>query len=158
MKWMVTDGDSGLTATCDQKVTVLSAAIGSWRPPLAGQPVANKIKVGQVVPHKIRIADCQGLLPSGVTVTLKVEGVNSANAVVEQIVEDANGTGIDGTVANDGIMVLTGDDYHFNLNTGNFYTSAATAAGVVAYRSTATVTDNATSVVLGTSAVILKKK
>jgi hypothetical protein len=157
--WTVTDA-SGNTATCTQTVTVLSSinpSLSGFRPPLAGQPVGNKIRRGQVVPHKLLLKNCSGqTITSGVTVYLKVQGISQLTGlVVEEVAEDAQGVGTDGTLQSDGIMRLTDSQYHFNLDTGNFG-DANTIAGDKYYRSTATVVDNATLMVLGTVTVNLE--
>ena len=157
--WTVTDA-SGNTATCNQTVTVLSSispTMSGFLPPLAGQPVGNKINRGQVVPHKLKLAGCSGqTISSGVTVYLKVQGIDSATGnVFQDVVEDAQGVGTDGVGTSDGIMRLTGGQYHFNLDTGNF-SDPNTLAGSRYYRSTVTVVDNATLMVLGTISINLE--
>ncbi len=157
--WTVTDA-SGNTATCNQTVTVLSSispTMSGFLPPLAGQPVGNKINRGQVVPHKLKLAGCSGqTISSGVTVYLKVQGIDSATGnVFQDVVEDAQGVGTDGVGTSDGIMRLTGGQYHFNLDTGNF-SDPNTLAGSRYYKSTVTVVDNATLMVLGTISINLE--
>ena len=156
--WTVTD-IGGNTATCQQTVTVLASVAVTWRPPLKGQPVGNKINVGQVLPHKVLLEDCTGVtMVSGITVTLRIQGINGATGVVlEDVIEDAQGTGVDGTLTSDGIMVLTDSQWHFNVDTGNFG-DTNTLSSDNYYQSTVTVTDNATLKVLGTSSVILETK
>ena len=143
-----------------QKVTVLASVSATFLSPLAGQPVANKIRHGQVVPHKVTLADCSGAsVTAGVTVKLKVQGIDSAdNSVFQEVPEDANGVGSDGTVTSDGIMVLTDGKYQFNLDTGNFGDPNTVASPTRYYRSTVTVVDNATLMVLGTVAVNLETR
>ncbi len=157
--WTVTDS-SGNTATAVQKVTVLPSVSVTFQSPLAGQPVANKIRLGQVVPHKVTLVDCFGAtVTSGVTVKLKVQGIDSASGeVFQEVPEDANGVGSDGTVTSDGIMVLTAGKYQFNLDTGNFEDPNTLASPTRFYCSTVTVVDNATLMVLGTVAVNLETR
>ncbi|MCX6924976.1 MAG: HYR domain-containing protein, partial [Verrucomicrobia bacterium] len=157
--WTVTDA-SGNTATAVQKVTVLPSVSVTFLSPLAGQPVANKIRHGQVVPHKVTLASCSGASPpAGVTVKLKVQGIDSAdNSVFQEVPEDANGVGSDGTVTSDGIMVLNDGNYQFNLDTSNFGDPNTLASPTKYYRSTVTVVDNATLMVLGTVAVNLETR
>ena len=157
--WTVTDA-SGNTATCTQNVTVLGSihpTLSGFRPPLAGQPVGNKIRKGQSVPHKLQLADCSGQpITSGVTVLLRVQGIDLATGnVFQDVIEDALGVGTDGTLTSDGIMQLTDGQYHFNLDTSNFG-DPNTIAGTRYYRSTAIVIDNATLTVLGTVTVNLE--
>lgn len=154
--WTVTDS-SGNTATALQKVTVLHSVAVTFLPPLAGQPVGNKIRVGQVVPHKVSLVDCSGItVTSGVTVYLKIQGIESSNnSVFQDVIETANGVGIAGTITGDGIMQVTGPQWHFNVNTSNF-SDSNTLAGSRLYRSTVTVIDNATLKVLGTAFINLE--
>lgn len=156
--WTVTD-TSGLTASVEQKVTVLKSVSLPVQPPLAPEPVANKIRLGQVVPHKVAATDCSGVLrTTGVTVSLKVQGIDSANnTVFQDVLEEANGQGNDGTVTSDGIMQLVGNTYQFNLDTSNF-NDPNTLGSARYYRSTITVMDNATLTVLGTVSAILETR
>jgi len=156
--WTVTD-TSSLTASAVQKVTVLKSVSLPVQPPLSPEPVANKIRRGQVVPHKVGAVDCSGVpRTSGVTVLLKVQGINSAdNTVFQDVLEEANGQGNDGTVTSDGIMQLVGDNYQFNLDTSNF-NDANTLGSARYYRSTITMIDNATLTVLATVSAILETR
>lgn len=157
--WTATDS-SGHTATCDQKVTVLASVSATYLSPLAGQPVANKIRHGQVVPHKVTLVNCSGAaVTAGVTVKLKVQGIDSVSGeVFQEVPEDANGVGSDGTVTSDGVMVLTDGKYQFNLDTSNFGDANTIASPTRYYRSTVTVVDNATLLELGTVAVNLETR
>jgi hypothetical protein len=157
--WTATDS-SGNTSTAVQTVTVLASVSATFLSPLAGQPVANKIRHGQVVPHKVTLANCSGApLTTGVTVKLKVQGSDSATGqVFQEVPEDANGVGSDGTVTSDGIMVLTDGKYQFNLDTSNFGDPNTLASSTRYYRSTVTVVDNATLMVLGKVAVNLETR
>ena len=154
--WTATD-DSGNSAFCVQKVTVLSSVGITFRPPLAGQPVGNKLRRGQVIPHKVELRNCSGLnVTAGVTVKLRVLGIDSATGnIFQDVIEDAQGTGTDGTAGSDGLMVLTGIQWHFNLDTSNF-TDNLTINGTRFYLSTVTVIDNATLKVLGSGSVNLE--
>jgi hypothetical protein len=157
--WTVTD-TSGNTAIAVQKVTVLASVSPTFLPPLAGQPVANKIRHGQVVPHKVTLANCSGAsVTAGVTVKLKVQGIDSATGqVFQDVPEDANGVGSDGTVTSDGIMVFNDGKFQFNLDTSNFGDPNTLASPTRYYRSTVTVVDNATLMVLGTASVNLETR
>jgi len=77
--------------------------------------------------------------------------------VFQDVPEQANGLGNDGTVTSDGILQLNGDKYQFNLDTSNF-SDPNTLASARYYRSTITVIDNATLTVLGTVSVILETR
>jgi hypothetical protein len=158
--WTVTDA-AGNSATCEQKVTVVSSVSITWLPPMAGQPVANKIHVGQVVPHKVDLRDCTGALPSGVTVRLKVQGIQQTGLgeiIFQDVAEDASGTGLDGTMANDGIMVLRDGHYQFNLDTANFSDPNTLGEADRTYRSTVIVIDDSTGCELGRSSIILETR
>ena len=154
--WTVTD-TCGNTAQAVQKVTALTSVSVTVLPPLAGQPVANKIKQGQVVPHKVDLANCSGVpVTSGGTVMLKVQGIDSQNnTMFQDVVEHANGVGTDGTLTSDGSMQPTGGHYQFNLDTSNF-SDPNTITSSRYYRSTVTVIDNATLKVLGTTSISLE--
>ena len=150
---------AGNSNSCSFQLTVLAPVFVTFQPPLAGQPVANKIRRGQVVPHKVRLTNCSGAtVTSGVTVKLKVLGIDSGNnTIFQDVIEDANGVGSDGTVTSDGIMQLTDGQFHFNLDTSNF-TDPNTVASARFYQSTVTVIDNTTGAVLGSTSVVLETK
>ena len=155
--WVARDS-SGNTAQCRQTVTVVSWVSVNWLPPLAGQPVGNKIRVGQVVPHKVELKDCHGnLVTSGVTVKLKVRGIEIGGSVFQDIIEIANGTGTDGVALNDGIMILRDSHWHFNLDTGNF-SDLNTVGSERFYQSTVTVIDNATGCEVGSRSITLETR
>jgi hypothetical protein len=163
--WTATDA-SGNTATCQQTVTVISsltAGPGGFQPPLAGQPVGNKVKYGQKLPHKVKWFDCAGApITSGITVRLSVVGkATGPGGSDQQVAEDANGVGVDAlSAAGDGIMVLTDGQYHFNLNTNCLPDNNTLADGVGGehYESTATAYDNATGLPLGSVTVNLETR
>ena len=64
----VTDDDGG----SDTKSTSVSVGTGSWLPPLADQPISDKLKNGQVLPVKVRIADCNGVPVTGLTPVIQL--------------------------------------------------------------------------------------
>lgn len=149
----------GLTATSTSRVTVLPNVSLTWLSPLSPAPVANKIKVGQVVPHKVSLASSPAINPASITVTLRVCGVVQSGVeqtIFQEVVEDARGSGIDGNGAVDGLMQSQGDHYQFNLNTGNFTDRNTLAEPERSYRSTVIVRDNATGLVLASSEVTLE--
>lgn len=84
---------SGNTASCVRRVTVLGSVQVTLLPPLAGQPVVNEIRRGQIVPHKVTLANCSGgLLVRDVTVAPRLQGIDgSSDTVFEKIVEAAKG-------------------------------------------------------------------
>lgn len=156
--WTVTD-TSGNTATGKQKVTVLSSVTITWLSPLDGQPVANRVRSGQTVPHKVDLKDCAGTPPGEVTVRLNVQGIQQTTigeTVFQDVVEQANGVGLDGTLADDGVMLLQDDYYQFNLDTSNFSDPNTTHETDRSYRSTVIVVDTATGCELGRSSAILE--
>jgi probable HAF family extracellular repeat protein len=159
--WTAKDA-AGNAATCEQTVTVLRSVSVEWRSPLAHQPVRNKIRRGQVVPHKVEVEDCAGHeVTAGVTVKLKVLGIDTdlpGDHVFQDVIEDSAWIGCDGTIANDGVMARIGDGYLFLLDTGNFADPNTYADGSRYYTSTATVYDNATGLVLGSGTVILETR
>jgi hypothetical protein len=97
-KWarvQVTDDDGGASNVAETTVGVGS---GSFLPPMTNQPVTDKLKNGQVLPVKVKVADCAGApvtslaprielksgdLTTGVaddtTVTITPESVSSAD-------------------------------------------------------------------------------
>ncbi|HEY9172106.1 MAG TPA: HYR domain-containing protein [Verrucomicrobiae bacterium] len=157
--WTARDA-TGNERTASQTVTVLRSVTASLLPPLSAQPVGNKIRRGQVLPHKVALLDCAGCpVVSGVTVKLTVQGIDAATGeVFQDVIEDANGIGADGTVTSDGIMVFTDGHFQFNLDTSNFEDPNTLASPARLYRSTVTVVDNATRLELGTVAVDLETR
>jgi hypothetical protein len=139
---------------------VIPSVTATFLAPLAGQPVGNKIKVGQTVPHKVDVVNSLGQsVTSGVTVRLQVQGVmvtGTTTNIVENVVEDANGVGADGTACGYGTMYFTGGHFQFNLDTGDFLDPNTLAESNKFYTSTATVIDNATSLVLGSTTINLE--
>ena len=154
--WTATDTEGNI-AFCVQKVTVLSSVSVTFLPPLAGQPVGNKLRVGQAIPHKVILSNCSGLnVTAGVTVKFRVLGMDSATGpIFQDVIEKAKGQGIDGTAGSDGRMVLTDGQWQFNLDTSNF-SDKLTINGPRYYLSTVTVIDNATLKVLGSGSVNLE--
>jgi hypothetical protein len=86
-----------------------------------------------------------------------IEIVNNEVQVFQDVLEDANGVGNDGTVTSDGLMRLVDGRYQFNLDTSNF-SDPNTLGTARFYRSTVTVIDNATLMELGTVSVILETR
>jgi len=64
----VTDKDGG----SDTKSTSVNVGTGTWLPPLADQPVSDKLKNGQVLPVKVKIADCNGVAVSGLAPVIQM--------------------------------------------------------------------------------------
>lgn len=154
--WTVTD-TSGHTSTCVQKVTVVASVEVSFRSPLVRKPTSNTIRRGQVVPFKVELENClEQTVRSGVTVKLQVQGIDAITGTVFQdVIEDANGAGTDGTVTSDGLMQYRNSQWQFNLDTSNFG-DPNTVAGSRYYRTIVTVIDNATLAVLGMGTVNLE--
>jgi hypothetical protein len=64
----VTDDDGG----SDTKSTSVNVGTGTWLPPLADQPVSDKLKNGQVLPVKVRISDCNGVAVTGLAPVIQL--------------------------------------------------------------------------------------
>jgi hypothetical protein len=64
----VTDDDGGW----DTKSTTVDVGTGSWLPPLTDQPVSDKLKNGQVLPVKVKIADCNGVSVPGLAPVIQL--------------------------------------------------------------------------------------
>jgi hypothetical protein len=64
----VTDDDGG----SDTKSTSVNVGTGTWLPPLADQPVSDKLRNGQVLPVKVRIADCNGVAVTGLAPVIQL--------------------------------------------------------------------------------------
>jgi hypothetical protein len=159
----VYSGDLNFTGSASSALTetVLPFVVISWEAPLAGQPVANKIKVGQVVPHKVDLVNSLGqTVTTGVTVKLDVQGIQmtsyGTNCVFQDVVEDASGIGADGTAAGCGTMYLVSSHFQFNLDTSDFSDSNTLAESNRYYTSTVLVLDNATGTLLGSTAIKLE--
>jgi hypothetical protein len=159
---VVYGGDGNFTSsTSGAFIQIVIPSVNvTFLPPLAGQPVGNKIKVGQVVPHKVDLVNSLGQsVTTGVSVKLKVQGIDTSNntiTVFQDVVEDANGVGTDGTVTSDGIMTYTTGHWQFNLDTGNFSDPNTYSENARYYTSTVCVVDNATLLVLGSTTINLE--
>ena len=51
----------------DTASTTVDVGTGAWLPPLANQPVSDKLKNGQVLPVKVRLTDCSGATVNGLS-------------------------------------------------------------------------------------------
>jgi hypothetical protein len=51
----------------DTASTTVDVGTGAWLPPLANQPVSDKLKNGQVLPVKVRLTDCAGATVNGLS-------------------------------------------------------------------------------------------
>ena len=92
------------------------------------------------------------------TVTLRIQGIDGVTGLVlEEVPEDAQGVGVDGSLTSDGIMFFDDDHWHFNVDTVNFGENDTLSSDDY-YESTVIITDNATGKVLGTNAVTLETK
>jgi hypothetical protein len=65
----VTDDNTGVS---DPMTATVSVGTGAFLAPLANQPVSDKLKNGQVLPVKVRIADCNGTPVMNLTPTIKL--------------------------------------------------------------------------------------
>ena len=52
--------------------TTVDVGTGAWLPPLADQPVSDKLKNGQVLPVKIRVSNCAGVAVAGLAPTISL--------------------------------------------------------------------------------------
>ncbi len=64
----VTDDDGN----SDTKSTSVNVGTGTWLPPLADQPVSDKLRNGQVLPVKVKITDCNGVAVTGLTPVIQL--------------------------------------------------------------------------------------
>jgi hypothetical protein len=64
----VTDDDGG----SDTKSTSVDVGTAGWMPPLTDQPVSDKLRNGQVLPVKVRIADCNGVPVTGLAPVIQL--------------------------------------------------------------------------------------
>ena len=64
----VTDKDGAY----DTKSTTVDVGTGAFLPPLANQPVADKLKNGQVLPVKIHLTDCSGAGVNNLTPAIRL--------------------------------------------------------------------------------------
>jgi hypothetical protein len=82
----VTDDDDG----SDTKSTSVNVGTGAWLPPLTDQPVSDKLKNGQVLPVKVKVADCNGVPVTGLAPVIQLvkgdqTGINDDTAQVISI-------------------------------------------------------------------------
>jgi hypothetical protein len=126
---------SGNTSTCSFTVTVLQALQVIFEAPLEDDnmrdeietdlDVANRFKVGQTIPVKVKVLDCSGndvtaTLGTALTVridTTEREDQGTASTLVSDIPEDFNGVG-----EPESVMVLMGDHFQYNLDTDGLET------------------------------------
>jgi hypothetical protein len=146
----------GNLSTCTATLTVLQGVHVAFLLPLEDDNnasvtnipglIGNKVRKGQVVPHKVRVTRCDGLvMTGGVTVMLKVQGLElngTTLTVFNEVIEDATGVGTDGTLGNDGIMRQQDSMWHFNLDTSNFADANTFANTLRFYRSNVVVYDS----------------
>jgi hypothetical protein len=102
----------------------------------ADQDIMNLFKSGSRVPHKVRLLDCAGVdvttsLASRVRVKLNVTQRQFVNATSSVLVNDLpeSFTGVGGA---GGVMVLTGGQFHYNLNTTGY--AGGSASGPAFFR------------------------
>ena len=84
--------------------------------------IANKFKVGQVIPVKVKILDCFGndvMTSIAPLVTFRLDMTErddqGMTTIVNDVPEEFNGVG-----SSEGIMVLNGNHFQFNLDTDTF--------------------------------------
>jgi hypothetical protein len=68
-KAKVTDDDGGVS---EEKTAYVKVGTGAFLPPLANQPVSDKLKNGQVLPVKVSIADCNGVAVTNLAPVIKL--------------------------------------------------------------------------------------
>ena len=106
----VTDKDGAY----DTKSTTVNVGTGAFLPPLANQPVADKLKNGQVLPVKIHLTDCSGGAVTNLTPAIRlVKGdktppIESSADLIEPVsVSSADTSGV--------MRGMGGGDYIYNM-------------------------------------------
>jgi hypothetical protein len=125
------------------------------------QDIKNVFKSGSKVPHKVKIYNSAGQdvtasIASQVTVKLSVterQYVNATTSVlVNDVPENFSGVGSAG-----GVMVLTGGQFHYNLDTSGY--PAGTVNNQLFFRSHVTVEFNtAPGTIVGQEDALLESK
>ena len=106
---VVTDDNGG----SDTESTSVNVGTGTWLPPLADQPVSDKLKNGQVLPVKVKIADCNGVAVTGLAPVIQlVKGdLTAVNDDTAEVITIASVLAADtGTT-----MRESGGSYMYNL-------------------------------------------
>jgi hypothetical protein len=105
----VTDKDGDF----DTKSTTIQVGSGSFLPPMTNQPVTDQLKNGQVLPVKIRIADCNGNPITGLNPSIVMKqgdltteaSDNTVEPITVTSVSSADTTGIMRYSATDGTYI-----------------------------------------------------
>ena len=106
----VTDKDGAY----DSKTTTVDVGTGAFLPPLANQPVADKLRDGQVLPVKIHVSDCSGAAITNLAPAIRlVKGdktpppENTTDLIEPQSVSSADTSGV--------MRSIGGGDYLYNM-------------------------------------------
>jgi hypothetical protein len=107
----ITDKDNGSDAGSTATTTV-GVGTGAFLPPLANQPVADKLKNGQVLPVKIQVTDCNGAGQNNLSPAIRlVSGDQTplaevgAETITPNSVSSADSTGVMRSSASDGSYI-----------------------------------------------------
>jgi hypothetical protein len=144
------DASGNVSAAVSFTVTVLQPLTVVVQPPLTGDnnTVDNIVKVGSTVPNKVQLLACgvNVTTTASVVVKLTVAYTPTGGATVTSIVPAFNGKG-----DVNGVMVLDGANYRYNLDTKGYSTTASVPAF---YQETVTVAyKSAPNVVVGSDAI-----
>jgi hypothetical protein len=144
------DASGNVSAAVSFTVTVLQPLTVVVQPPLAGDndTVDNIVKAGSTVPNKVQLFACgvNVTTTASVVAKLAVAYTPTGAAPVKATVPAFNGKGD----AN-GVMVLDGANYRYNLDTRGYTT---TGVGPAFYQETVTVAyKSAPNVIVGSDAI-----
>jgi hypothetical protein len=149
------DAAGNASAPVTFNVTVLQPLTVRIQPPLSGDnnTVANIVKAGSTVPNKIQLFACATNVTTTAAVVAKLDVAYAptGGSSVTSTVATSNGK-----ADKDGIMILDGSNYRYNLDTKGFST---TATGPGFYQETITVAyKTAPNVVVGSDAIQVETK
>jgi hypothetical protein len=149
------DAGGNLSAPVTFTVTVLQPLTVRIQPPLVGDnnTVINVVKAGSTVPNKIQIFACNVNVTTTAAVNAKlaVAYTPTGGATATATIPAFNGKG-----DVNGVMVLDGSNYRYNLDTKGYSTTAG-APGF--YQETITVAyKSAPNVVVGSDAIQIDTK
>jgi hypothetical protein len=144
------DASGNVSAAVSFTVTVLQPLTVLVQPPLAGDndTVDNIVKAGSTVPNKVQLFACGVNVTTTASVVAKVAVAYTPTgaASVKSTVPAFNGKGD----AN-GVMILDGANYRYNLDTRGYST---TGVGPAFYQETVTVSyKSAPNVIVGSDAI-----
>ena len=107
----VTDDDGGVS---ESKTASINAGTGSFLPPLADQPVADKLKNGQVLPVKVKITDCKGVAVTTLTPTITMSSGDLTTGVEDNVTQSIQ-VGSVSSADTGNVMRLADGFYMYNL-------------------------------------------